>query len=427
MTNRARESYQVRSCVAPTKPHPKEADIKKSGFWSFFSGLLPLFVVAHFGHHLLTALLVPLLPFIRDEFALDYAQAGWVVAAFSLSYGIAQLPAGWLADRIGSRTLVTVGISGVAVSGLLVGVSTTHITMIAFLVLLGITGGGYHPASVSLISTVVEPKNWGRALGIHQIGGTGSYFLAPLIAVGIAAAVGWRGAFIGLAIPILVFGIVFNVLLGRQGRSKKGDDGIPRSQFEPPIHRARLARLVPLLTLSIAGNVLVFSTLSFIPLFVVDHFGGSEQAGAALLALAYSAGFWAAPLGGYLSDRLGTLVVLLLASLVIGPILYLLNVASYGWGISAVLLALGVSLYLRMPTTEAYIVGQTSERNRSTILGIYHFGAAEGAGVVTPTIGYLIDRFGFSTSFTIVGASMMAIALGCGLFLWRSRNQPSLQ
>jgi len=307
-------------------------------------------VVAHFGHHLLTALLVPLSPFIRDEFALDYAQAGWVVAAFTLSYGIAQLPAGWLADRIGSRALITVGISGVAVSGLLVGVSATHITLIAFLVLLGITGGGYHPASVSLISTLVEPKDRGRALGIHQIGGTGSYFLAPLIAVGIATAVGWRGSFIGLAIPILAFGIVFYVLLGRQRRPEKADDGIPNSHFEPPSRPARLARLVPLLTLSIAGSVLIFSTLSFIPLFIVDHFGGSEQVG-----------------------------------------------------------------------------GQTSERNRSTILGIYYFGAAEGAGVITPTIGYLIDRFGFSTSFTIVSASMMAITLGCGVFLWGSRNRPSLQ
>ena len=384
-------------------------------------------MVAHFGHHLLTALLVPLLPFIRDEFALDYAQAGWVVAAFSLSYGVAQLPAGWLADRIGSRALVNAGISGVAVSGLLVGTSPTHITMVVFLVLLGITGGGYHPASVSLISKVVEPKNWGRALGIHQIGGTGSYFLAPLIAVGIATAVGWRGSFIALAIPILAFGIVFYVLLGRQRRSEKADNDMPNSHSEPPTRQGRLARLGPLITLGIAGNVLIFSTLSFIPLFVVDHLGGSEQAGAALLALAYSAGFWAAPLGGYLSDRIGTLMVLLVASLVIGPILYLLNVASYGWGISAVLLALGVSLYLRMPTTEAYIVGQTSERNRSTMLGIYHFGAAEGAGLITPTIGYLIDRFGFSTSFTIVGASMMAIALGCGVFLWRARTCPSLQ
>ncbi len=62
--------------------------------------------MAHFAHHLLTALPVPLLPFIRGDFGLDYAQAGLVVSAFGLAYGIGQLPAGWLSDRIGPRLML---------------------------------------------------------------------------------------------------------------------------------------------------------------------------------------------------------------------------------------------------------------------------------------------------------------------------------
>jgi len=152
--------------------------------------LLPLFVLAHFGHHVIASLLVPLLPFIRDEFALDYTQAAWMVSAFLLTYGVSQLPAGWLADRIGPRKLITVGISGVGLAGLLVGLSPTYVMLIVFLVLLGVMGGGYHPAASPLVSESVEPERRGRALGIHQIGGTFSFFLTPLIAVGIAAALG---------------------------------------------------------------------------------------------------------------------------------------------------------------------------------------------------------------------------------------------
>ena len=81
--------------------------------WRRALGLLPLFVLAHFVHHLVTALPTPLLPFIRKEFSLDYTQAGLVISAFSLAYGIGQLPAGWLADRIGNRWLITFGIVGV--------------------------------------------------------------------------------------------------------------------------------------------------------------------------------------------------------------------------------------------------------------------------------------------------------------------------
>jgi len=384
--------------------------------------MLPLFVLAHFAHHLLSALLVPLLPFIRDDFALDYTQAGWVVSAFTLSYGVSHLPAGWLADRIGSRILITIGISGVALSGLLVGLSPTYIMMIVFLVLLGLMGGGYHPASAPLVSASVEPNSRGRVLGIHQIGGSASYFLAPLIAVAIATALGWRGSFIWLSIPTIIFGIVLYVLLGRWGDAEKAEYRITSSDPETPPTPGRWRRLASLIFLSIGGQALIFSIISFIPLFIVDHFGGSEESAGAMLALVFSAGLWAGPLGGYLSDRLGRVPVVLVASLIAGPIIYLLNLAPYGWGIPAVLLAIGMARHLPMPVSEAYIIGQTSERNRSTILGIYYFGSRGGPGVITPVLGYLIDRLGFHTSFTIVGAAMVILTLGCSIFLWGSRD-----
>lgn len=384
--------------------------------------MLPLFVLAHFSHHLLSALLVPLLPFIRDNFALDYTQAGWVISAFTLSYGISHLPSGWLADRIGPRILITIGISGVALAGLLVGLSPTYVMMIIFLVVLGLTGGGYHPAAAPLISAAVDSKSRGRALGIHQIGGSASYFLAPLIAVAIATTFGWRSSFIWLSIPTIIFGIAFYVFLGRRGYAAKAKSGITGSDIEAPPTPGRWRRLVALITLSVVGQALLVSTTSFIPFFIVDHFGASEQAAGAILALIYSAGIWAGPLGGYLSDRLGTVPLMIVASLIAGPIVYLLNLAPYSWGIPAVALAIGMVRHIPMPVSEAYIIGHTSERNRSTILGIYYFGSRGGPGVITPILGYLIDRFGFNTGFSVVGAAMVILTLGSSIFLWGKRD-----
>src|SRR5512137_256820 len=130
------------------------------------AGLLPVFVAAHFVHHLLTALHTPLLPLIRSDYALDYTYSGWVVSAFNLAYGIGQLPAGWLADRIGPRIIITVGICGVALAGLFIGLSQSFWMLILFLALMGFLGGGYHPASPPLIASLVEAKNRGRALGL---------------------------------------------------------------------------------------------------------------------------------------------------------------------------------------------------------------------------------------------------------------------
>jgi len=366
-------------------------------------------------------MLTPLLPFIRDEFALDYTHAGWVLSAFTLSYGISQIPAGWLADRIGPRILITIGISGVALSGLLVGLSPTYVIMILFIVLLGLTGGGYHPTAAPLVSASVEPQNRGRVLGLHQIGGNASHFLAPLIAVAIAAILGWRGSFIVVSIPTIILGIIFYILLSRR-HTKKADQGITSSAIETPHAPGYLRRLVAFFILTIVGHALIYSTILFIPLFIVDYFGASEEAAAALLALAYSAGLWAGPLGGYLSDRIGTVPVLLVMSLIAGPIIYLMPLAPYGWSISAVILAVGMCQHSRMPASEAYIISHIPERKRSTILGIYYFGSRGGPGVITPVMGYLTDRFGFSTTFTIMGAALVAVTLVCSIFLWGKRD-----
>ena len=379
-------------------------------------------MLAHFSHHLLTALPVPLLPLIRDDFALDYTQAGLVVSVFNLSYGIGQLPAGWLADRIGPRILITIGICGVALAGLLVGLSQTYIMLIVLLALMGVVGGGYHPSAAPMISASVEPKNRGRALGFHLMGGSGSFFLAPLIAAAIAATWGWRGSFIGLAIPTVIFGTIFYVLLGRRTKTSKTQQTITRHPDGAPSPPGYSRRLVMFMILTTFTQAVTFATIAFIPLFMVDHFGISEETAAAFLSILYFAGLWASPLGGYLSDRLGRVPVMLATCLITGPLIYLLNVVSYSLGIGALLLIIGIVMYIRMPTSEAYILGQAPERRRSLVYSIYYFAGVEGGAILAPVMGSFIDRFGFYSSFTIAGIAVVVMTLICSVFLWGRRD-----
>ena len=226
-------------------------------------------MLAHLAHHLITALPVPLLPFIRDEFALDYTRAGLAISAFGVVYGISQLPAGWLADRIGHHTLVTIGICGVAVAGLVAGFSTTYIMLIVCLVLMGLLGGGYHPASTTMLSAVIEPKRLGRAMGFHMIGGGVSYFLAPLVAAGIATAWGWRGPFLALAIPTFILGIVFHQALKRRAPAKKPGPEVTTTQVEVQPTPGRLYRLITIIAMSSSIQATIHAVVALIPLFLV--------------------------------------------------------------------------------------------------------------------------------------------------------------
>ncbi|UCB42510.1 MAG: MFS transporter [Dehalococcoidales bacterium] len=383
---------------------------------------MPLFVLAHFSHHLVGSLLTPLLPFIRSDFTLNKTQVGALGTAYNLPYGLAQLPGGWLADRVGPRKLILVGISGVAAAGLLVGIAPTYLVMAIFLGILGLSGGGYHPAAAPLVSASVEEQNRGRALGLHQIGGTASFFLTPLIAAGIAAALGWRGSFISLAIPTFVFGIALYFILGRRGYTDKPQSDTTKGDTEVPAVPGSRRRLIIFTLLGVVLQVLVFSSLSFVPLYANEVLGTSEAVAASLLAVAHFAGLWAGPLGGYLSDRLGKVPVILTVSLLAGPAIYFINQVSPGWSIWLLLLVLGSCQYIGMPVSEAYIIKHTPERNRSTMLGIYYFASRGGPGVIMPALGYLIDNYSYETCFTITGATMAVVAVLCAVFLWGKRD-----
>jgi predicted MFS family arabinose efflux permease len=288
---------------------------------------------------------------------------------------------------------------------------------------MGLMGGGYHPAAPALISKSVEPEKLGRALGFHIIGGSASYFLAPLIGIAIAAALGWRGAFIVLAGPTIIFGIIFYILLN----SKMDIKPVPSHRLEikdnVQFGKGIYKKLTVVIILSSFTSATMVSTISFIPLFMVDHFGVNEKTAAALLSIIYSGGLWAAPVGGYLSDRIGKIPVLLFVCFLVGPIIFLLNLFSYGIATWTLLLVLGICMSARMPVLESYIVSHTNAKSRSTILGIYYFSAMESGGLFTPVMGYLIDRFGFFISFSIAGATLLLVTLICSFWLWERKNE----
>lgn len=50
--------------------------VRQSGLRPFVTGLFPLFLIAHFGYHVVGAMLNPFMPMIRNELHLNYTQTG---------------------------------------------------------------------------------------------------------------------------------------------------------------------------------------------------------------------------------------------------------------------------------------------------------------------------------------------------------------
>ncbi len=389
---------------------------------SFMWKSLPFFIFAHATHHILTALPQPLLPYIQAEFGLNNAGAAGVTSAFSLSGGAAQLPAGWAADRLGPTILITLGTAGVAIGGLIVGLSHTYVMLIVAMVFMGLMAGGYHPAATPLISASVPSNLRGRALGIHLIGGNSSFFLAPMIGVAIAAVWGWRGSFIAMAIPTLILGFFFYIYLTRRG-GKAHVDAIRKSQVEEKAPQPGYKRrLIAFLVLMVIGGGAGATVNAFLTLYMVNQLHVSKELAGISLMLIYSSGLWAGPVGGYISDKIGSVKVIIVTGIIGGLIIFALNAVSWGFWLFVVLWIMGLIQAVRFPVTEVFIMNQTRAKNRSTIYGIYYSTMQYTGAVFAPVMGMFIDRYGYHTMFNFAGIATTAVAVVTAAFIWDAKD-----
>jgi FSR family fosmidomycin resistance protein-like MFS transporter len=388
---------------------------------------LPWFIMAHFGHHLLTALPNPLLPAIRTEFDLSYTQASFVTLSFALAGGAAQLPSGRLADRINPAILIGIGTLGVAVGGILVGISYHYIMLIVCLVLMGLMTGGYHPASTPLILSSVDPKVRGRALGLHLLGGNSSFFIAPIIAGLVMTAMpgwSWHGPFIVLAVPTAVFGLIFYIYLTRRGGRGHAEAARKRMAGENPPQPGYKRRLIAYLVMMVLGGGVGMSLNSFLTLYMVDKLGASDARAASLISIMYLPGVIGGPLvGGWISDRIGSVKVVIATSIISGLAVFGLRSVTMGFSLYALLFIMGLNMAIRMPVTEVFIMSQTPARNRATIYGVYYFTMQYTGAIFAPIMAGFIEKFGFYSMYTYAGLIVTAVAVLTSLFYWDANDK----
>ncbi len=128
-------------------------------------------------------------------------------------YGLGALPAGVLTDLWGRpRLMIAVCLAGMGVCALGVSRASGPREIVWALTGLGVFASIYHPAGMAWISRDVSRRGWG--LGINGVAGNIGVVVAPLTAGLTAVTLGWRAAYVVLAVPSLA-AAVLAVVLGR--------------------------------------------------------------------------------------------------------------------------------------------------------------------------------------------------------------------
>ncbi|WP_227370116.1 MFS transporter [Halomonas sp. M20] len=291
---------------------------------------------AHFLNDGAANYLPGVLPAILVSLNLSVALAGTIMAALLMGQALQPL-VGLLADRVGGRIMIACGLFGSSLGGALVGFVTGFWSLLAVLVLIGISNSFFHPQALAGIPKLGGDKP-GMAMSVFMVGGEVGRGVWPAIASWVVVQWGLSYLWI-LAIPAL---LTLPFLL--QWAPK-----LPaRTTAATPIawrqHAGPLMRLVAFSTLR---SLMIFAIVTFVPLMWTQA-GGSLTTGASFITVMLVIGVIGNVGGGHLSDRIGRRPLLVAAMSLSVVMLAAFLLVSGGW-LWLVLGILGISLFATLP------------------------------------------------------------------------------
>jgi MFS family permease len=169
---------------------------------------------------------------VRAEMHLSATQMGWLLSAFSLAYGVAQLPLIGLLDRAGTRKVLGGGLILWSAAQMLTGLVRTFPVFIVLRVLLGFGEAPFYPSGIRSTREWFSTATRARATAVMSSSQTFGLAIAPPILTLIMLRLGWRAMFIVLGASGLFVAAAW-IALHRARRDTEFREAEPPSQAAP--------------------------------------------------------------------------------------------------------------------------------------------------------------------------------------------------
>ncbi|SDY09166.1 Sugar phosphate permease [Amycolatopsis xylanica] len=344
------------------------------------------------------------LPLIGQEFQVGKTEQGWLITVFALVYMVCQIPAGYLADRFGSRGPMLVTLIMWSVFTALSGMAGTFGLLLVIRGLFGVCQGCFPAASIKAIAERTTPENRATTTGVMMAAGGVGAGIAPLIVGPLLLAVGWRHTFVwiaacGVILGVVVWAILPKPLPARLSENRKetqAPQGISRKQVlrSPMIWKFALLFCV--------SNMLAYGLVTWVPSYLVEvrHLP-LDQTGV-YAAIPMLVGIGTTILGGWLFDK------------------YFHDKARWYLAVVSIVTAVLLALMVNAGGTVEFTVYETLAVGVSSLAtmavfglplrvlppavaglgaGIMNFGG-QVAGAIAPVVmGLLADHFSFTAAF----------------------------
>ncbi len=376
--------------------------------------------VAHGTSHFYHLLLAPLFPWIKEAFALSYAELGFLLTVFFVVSGVGQALAGFLVDRVGAFKVLVGGIVVLGLSAIGLSLADHYLGLVACSALTGLGNCIFHPADFTLLNRRVSQPRLAHAFSFHGIAGSIGWAAAPPFLAGIAALSSWRTAL--LAASALAFAVAGMLLVYRDSLdSMEVESAVVKRTPEKATNLAFLR--LPAVWMCFGFFALTAMALGGIQSFAAtalhESYGVSmalAAAGITAYMLANAAGTLA---GGFVAarypqhDRVIAMAFLSAAAVS----LLIASGAAPAASIPLLLALIGFGSGVAGPSRDLLVRAAAPKNATGRVYGVVYSGLDVGLSIVAPVYGAMMDAHHPLWVFVLIGvfqALALFTALGVG-------------
>jgi MFS family permease len=370
--------------------------------------ILTLACSVHFLHDGFADTVYILLPIWTAEFALSFAEVGFLRTLYSGGMALFQIPAGLLAERLGERRVLAAGTAVTAAGFVIAGSSGGFLSLGAVLLAAGLGSGVQHPLASTIVSTAYETGARRTALGTYNFAGDLGKVALPAAVALAAAAIGWRASAATLGVLGLGAAVAIAVMLARLsvGRPDPAPAAAASGRAVAGGWGIRDARgFQALAAIGMIDNATRSPFLTFLPFLLIAKGLTLTGVGGAF-ALLFAGGAVGKFACGLLADRVGVTRAVVVTEIVTSIGIVTVVLAPLGVALG-VLPLLGVALNGTSSVLYGTVADLVTPERRGRAYGLYYT-LSIGCSALAPSLyGVISDRVGVSLTLTAVGTVVL--------------------
>jgi sugar phosphate permease len=375
------------------------------------------------------------MPEIQKEFGFSTVTAGWIFAAFQISYALFQIPGGWMGDYIGPRKMLTVIVLWWSAFTAFTGMAWSVSSLVVCRFLFGVGEAGAFPNATRSLSRWMLPAERGWAQGLTHAGARLGAAITPVMVAYLIYHFGWRMPFFVFALVGVAWAGVWYFYYRDNPAEHKSANDAERKIIQDALGSAPKRKTVPWAAILSSPQMWILSAtyfcygyalnmfLTWFPKYLEAARGMSLTQMGVLASLPLAAGVIGDLAGGWFSDEIikktgrikfarkvvavtGFFIAAVVCPIaVLEPNVYV-SVALFGLAVFSLELVVGNAWAVSLDVGGNFAGSVSSVMNTLGNLG---------GTIMAVATGYIISSYGWNMSFYVV--AVLAL-IGGLLFLF---------